>query len=402
MTRTPLALLLGSTLVAGALGAQRIWHLTQRLHDLERSAGQENRRADRLDDHLGSLRSELERVRGEVERSRAAAVDGARLEQRVAASEQHLASLGAKLVDQRRHLLSLRAAQEDFGPEALDASLRDLDRTFAERWEAVFSVANDAASAAGESLQRLASLDSRIQGERDRAAMWRELMGPVVQLAGEESVGSGVLCRPYAAEEGDDRVYVLTAWHVVRDIQGSLHNRDMPVPVSIYVDETERHEESARLIEFEPEIDIALLELVGDDYDYPCARLSTPAELERVRIFDAIYAVGCPLGNDPIPTPGEIAATQHGVDDQTYIMINAPTYVGNSGGGIFEADSRALIGIFSKVYTHGSLRPTIVTHMGLVTPMHAVYAWLGEVGYAALIPTGPAPEDVPHLASADR
>ena len=35
---------------------------------------------------------------------------------------------------------------------------------------------------------------------------------------------------------------------------------------------------------------------------------------------------------------------------------------------------------------HGSLRATIVPHMGLATPLHTVYDWLDRIGYAALGP----------------
>jgi hypothetical protein len=67
-------------------------------------------------------------------------------------------------------------------------------------------------------------------------------------------------------------------------------------------------------------------------------------------------------------------------------MINAPTYIGNSGGGIFDSRTHELLGIFSKIYTHGSLRPTIVPHMGLVTPMTRVYDWMERVGYGDIVP----------------
>ena len=35
-----------------------------------------------------------------------------------------------------------------------------------------------------------------------------------------------------------------------------------------------------------------------------------------------------------------------------------------------------MVGIFSKIYTHGGLRPMVVPHMGLVTPLDGVYDWL--------------------------
>jgi hypothetical protein len=80
-------------------------------------------------------------------------------------------------------------------------------------------------------------------------------------------------------------------------------------------------------------------------------------------------------------------------------MINAPTYIGNSGGGIFDAQTHELIGIFSKIYNYGTSRPTVVPHMGLVVPLTKVYAWLDGVGYGHL---AGAPAAKPIAASAPR
>ena len=62
-------------------------------------------------------------------------------------------------------------------------------------------------------------------------------------------------------------------------------------------------------------------------------------------------------------------------------MISAPTYIGNSGGGIYSSASHELLGVFTKIYTHGAIRPTVIPHMGLVTPLSAFYDWIdaGEV-----------------------
>jgi hypothetical protein len=216
--------------------------------------------------------------------------------------------------------------------------------------------------------------------------MWRELVGPVVQLSGESSVGSGVLLPSKAREEGGYRTFVLTAWHVVRDIQGDPPALDLPVPVQIYREEGTTRQEKARLLQHDAKLDSAILELVTDDPLEYGARLAPRSRLNDTRIFDQVVAVGCPLGNDPIPTRGEIATCAHEVDGERYWMINAPTYIGNSGGGIFDSRTHELMGIFSKIYTHGSLRPTIVPHMGLVTPMNKVYDWLTQVGYGELVP----------------
>ena len=134
-------------------------------------------------------------------------------------------------------------------------------------------------------------------------------------------------------------------------------------------------------------LDTALLELRTTEPMENAAKLAPRERLDSIRIFDSVYAVGCPLGNDPIPTYGEIATASHKVEGELYWMINAPTYIGNSGGGIFDAETHELLGIFSKIYTHGSLRPTIVPHMGLVTPLSEIYEWMDEEGYGQLVPS---------------
>ena len=88
------------------------------------------------------------------------------------------------------------------------------------------------------------------------------------------------------------------------------------------------------------------------------------------------------------------------VDGETYWMINAPTYIGNSGGGIFDSETHELLGIFSKIYTHGNLRPTVVPHMGLVVPLETIYDWMGSVGFAQLEPS--RSEGRPQTASSSR
>jgi S1-C subfamily serine protease len=214
--------------------------------------------------------------------------------------------------------------------------------------------------------------------------MWRELVGPVVQLAGETSVGSGVLLPSRPSPEGGFLTPLLTAWHVVRDIQGDPPDLELPVPVEIYREDGTTRNEKAKLLAHDPKLDVALLELATSDALDFGARLAPRSRLADARIFDAVVAVGCPLGNDPIPTRGEISQTCHEVDGSTYWMISAPTYIGNSGGGIFDARTHELLGIFSKIYTHGTLRPTVVPHMGLVTSLRTIYDWLDRVGYAQL------------------
>jgi hypothetical protein len=68
---------------------------------------------------------------------------------------------------------------------------------------------------------------------------------------------------------------------------------------------------------------------------------------------------------------------------------------------VFDARSRELIGIFSKIYTHGASRTTIVPHMGLATPLPLVYEWLDQGGRTSLIESDPG-DAQPRTAAAGR
>ncbi len=219
---------------------------------------------------------------------------------------------------------------------------------------------------------------------RDCDKLWDDLVGPVVQLIGDTTVGSGVLLESRPAADGGFTTNLLTAWHVVRDIYGTQGNLSAPVPTKVYAPDGTWRSMAAHLLAHDVTVDLALLVLDTNEL-MPCgARLATRSELSAMRTFDGVYAVGCPLGNDPIPTVGEVASTHHEIDGSKYWMISAPTYIGNSGGGIYAARTHDLIGIFSKIYTHGSTRSTIVPHMGLATPLTVVYDWLDTTEYAYL------------------
>lgn len=379
----PVSLALGLVLSAAAVVSSRIGGLKERLEQAESARlrlSQDLRTdLDTVEGELLALRTELATTHRAVEGTNA-------LSTRLADAERSLGAIGAAIEAQSSSLSELEAAQASFVPD-IEQELAERDARLVQRYEALQELLASTQRHVDDSEQRIEALGRELSREPDLRSMWRELVGPVVQLAGENSVGSGVLLHSEPRAEGGFRTPILTAWHVVRDIQGDPPVLTLPVPVQIYrEDGTTRHEE-AKLLVHDPKLDAALLEIVTEDRLEFGASLAPRSRLEAARIFDGVVAVGCPLGNDPIPTRGEIATCQHEVDGERYWMINAPTYIGNSGGGIFAADTHELLGIFSKIYTHGSLRPTIVPHMGLVTPLSRVYEWLEREGYAAMIPS---------------
>ncbi len=238
------------------------------------------------------------------------------------------------------------------------------------------------------SLARLNEASAKTS-EPEESGRWNNLLGPAVQLSGGGTIGSAVLL-PGELTKSGWRTRVLTAWHVVRDIRLGLGEEAL-IPVMVYSEDGSVREEEARLLCRDVTMDVALLEITSTNVRLPEVRLASRERLQDVEVFEPIYAVGCPLGNDPIPTHGQLSDSHHEVDGTNHWMISAPTYIGNSGGGIFHADTDELIGIFSKIYTHGTLRPTVIPHMGLAVPLDEIYEWLEQEGYASLTPVEPEP-----------
>ena len=354
-----------------------ITRVDERVAELENLADRKTARVGELEAELATVRGNLREILAEIEVGAERSAETVALAERLRETEDRLIHLDTRFA----HFDSLK---EELSPSVLEARLDKREAHLVQKWEYLQTLAEQALENAERGLDQIERLDRQLQ--EDPGGLWRDLVGPVVQLAGDSSVGSGVLLESIPTEDGRHRTYLLTAWHVVRDIQGSLDNRDAPVPVAIYSPRGDIEHTQANLIDFEADIDVALLALHSDDAVDFGTRLAPRERIEGARIFEPIIAVGCPLGNDPIPTRGEIASNAHQVEGTSYWMINAPTYIGNSGGAIYDARTHELLGIFSKIYTHGSLRPTVVPHMGLVTPLNVIYDWMARVGYGDLVP----------------
>ena len=377
------AWLIGAPLLLLTLtGVTRLSDLGQRMSALELNE-------ESLPEHLRELALELECTSAELERVRGQLVAVEESQQSKEAGLRSRLDTIATEVERSQEEILIALSDQDSQIRALESIRQSLESTDLERHvrEAKLD-ADQRLSQLGSRLQELQGDLLNISGsmQRDVDRLWEELVAPTVQLAGVSTVGSGVLLRSRETErEGQYETLLITAWHVVRDIIAESGETRPPIPVAIHHEDGLIQRETATLLENEVGLDVALLRLDTSEFIEHGAVLATRHRLEQVRTFERIYAVGCPLGNDPIPTPGEVAHPRHSVDGSTYWMISAPTYIGNSGGPIFDAETFELLGIFSKIYTHGSLRPTVVPHMGLVTPLHLVYDWLEGLDSARLV-----------------
>jgi S1-C subfamily serine protease len=249
-----------------------------------------------------------------------------------------------------------------------------------------------------EASQELKSLAGRVVPDPER--LTREMLAPTVQLNGEDTVGSGTLIWSGTNTKTKQvESYVLTSYHVIRNILADCQKaRREGIAVTIYT-ESGKSETQGDMIAHDEKIDAALLKLRSDKVWPRTARVMPLQEAQAIKVWDPVYAVGCPLGNDPIPTRGEVASTKNELNGTNYWMINAPTYFGNSGGGIYRGTSHELVGVFSKIYTHGKTTPVVVPHMGLCTPITAVHEWLGREKLAFVLECPPQLDAQAQLAT---
>ncbi|PCH76313.1 MAG: hypothetical protein COB96_07060 [Planctomycetota bacterium] len=234
-----------------------------------------------------------------------------------------------------------------------------------------------------------AALDrQRLDPKMARAELRANILHPVFQLAGADAVGSAVLFAKGSDQDGS-HYFALTSYHVVRDIlaerTGVNDNHQETIDAYLEIDGHEVRLPVRMLCEDIP-ADLALIRLDTERDLGPIAHLAPLSRADEVESFSPIYTVGCPLGTAAQATRGEVTRTDWKVGGQELWMISSPAYFGNSGGGVFLEETQELIGVFAKIYTHGSFRPQVVTHMGLAVPLSVIHRWLEDEGYSYLLP----------------
>jgi len=354
--RNPAFLTLSAFLLAGALiGLPRV-------QSWEQASQQREQRLQSLEGSLDGLVSDQERMRREQEQ----------LEQVLADSETQLASQAnlignqTELLEQQASLLANQDGRLDDGFDML-VGLRDSLRS---------------------SAQEQAVLAASLRPEGRRRSLQHDILRPVFQINGAEAVGSAVLLRRASDDEGDYYL-ALSCYHVLRDIVNAHEGDPHEVRFDTLFDQLEDGEDlrvQGRMLAENPAADLALLRLDTSLDLGPVAHLAPLERMKEIEAFSEVYTVGCPLGTSAQATHGEVTRTDWTVGDEPYWMVSSPAYFGNSGGGVFLADSHELVGIFSKIYTHGSYRPQVVTHMGLAVPLDVIHGWLREIGQEDLLP----------------
>jgi S1-C subfamily serine protease len=316
-----------------------------------------------------TLRQEIERNHEQVAQLRQLATDQ---HDEIKDLHQSLGTVGRELIDvrsieatERRKLLT-----ELDSREGTQTAVRRREFVELERRIAALKVA------AAEHERLLAG--ARVS--QDLELRYRELMSPTVRVNARHEVGSGSILWSQGVGGKKSRTFILTAWHIVQE-NVDEDGRPVPLEIDFYNGGSLQRTEPGRIVARDETLDLALIEVRGYTVYEQKARLPRREDLDRIGIFSKVYAIGCPLGYSPLPTSGELTSKDKELDGNTYWMINAPTIFGNSGGGIYHAESRTLIGVLSRISAYKNMIDVAVPHMGLVTPMNQVYDWLDKTRF---------------------
>jgi serine protease Do len=144
----------------------------------------------------------------------------------------------------------------------------------------------------------------------------------------QRGVGSGVI----VTKDG----YILTNNHVV----------DGADEVKVSLQDGRRL--TAKVIGTDPQTDVAVLKIEGNDLPYV-----EMADSDKVEVGDVVLAIGNPYGMGQTVTSGIVSATGRatlGLDYEDFIQTDASINQGNSGGALVDAEGQ-LIGINTAIFS---------------------------------------------------
>jgi len=172
-------------------------------------------------------------------------------------------------------------------------------------------------------------------GGSERSEVIRRILPSAVQLRSEREGGgrraaSGVVL---AADSSAKRCWILTTRHFL----------DPAIQQELYVaSPTRKGRVKASVTAESPDVDLAVIEVTG--IDLPPVKLK-----EIVRLGDDVWVAAFPWGRQLTVVSGVVS--QLGVEEGELTvegpirMVDASVSYGASGGGVFDAESGALVGI---------------------------------------------------------
>ena len=193
------------------------------------------------------------------------------------------------------------------------------------------------------------------------------ILYPVTRVRAADAGGSGVVIysEPDPENEGQYVNIVLTCEHVVaknivvkdewdavlkREVKHDVTS-DCTIELFDYDNSKVISANSIRgeIIAYDKSHDLAAVKLNNTRKIDHVATIIPKIEIANLQIAAPVWVSGCSLLHDPFPNPGTLTYLREMIDQKAYIMQNAPSIFGNSGGGLFHGVTGNLLGLTSRI-----------------------------------------------------
>ena len=219
-----------------------------------------------------------------------------------------------------------------------------------------------------------------------------KILYPVTRVRAADSGGSGVIIysEPDSEHPGQFINIALTCQHVVdknivvKDEWDTVLKREVKRDVTSECNiEVFDYDGSkvvsantikGQIIAYDKNHDLAAVKLNSTRQVPYVATVIPQDEIDDLRIADPVWVCGCSLLHDPFPNAGTLTYLREMIEQKEYIMQNAPSIFGNSGGGLFHGVSGHLLGLTSRItVTQLGFGLDVQTWMGFSTHPDRLY-----------------------------
>ena len=219
-----------------------------------------------------------------------------------------------------------------------------------------------------------------------------KILYPVTRVKCAKSGGSGVLI--YSKEDpqntGQFLNIVLTCQHVIDDaitvknewdsVLKREVKKDIMEEVSVEIFDyvgskiASANSTQAEILAYDKNHDLAVVKLNNTKPQDWVADIHKKEEIEDLQLFDPVWTSGCSLLHDPFANSGTLTYLREIIEQKTYMMYNAPSIFGNSGGGVFQGNSGHLLGLASRITSiQLGFGIDVMTWMGFCTHPERLY-----------------------------
>ena len=221
------------------------------------------------------------------------------------------------------------------------------------------------------------------------------ILYPVTRVRAEKAGVSGVLVysQPDPENANENINIVLTCEHVIADCVKIRNEWDAVIKRDVKKDFIEEcsievfdyigskissaNSTQATVIAYDKNHDLSAVRLHNTKVMPYVAKIMPKDKIEDLKLFDPVWVSGCSLLHDPFASDGTLTFLREIIEQKEYLMYNAPSIFGNSGGGVFEGNEGHLLGLASRISTiQLGFSIDVMTWMGFCTHPERIHQFI--------------------------